>query len=169
MYHVSVNRTQLGHTADYEGAVKEMFAAASKGGFGAPIMGSSSMSDPGVYTFIVPISSWGDLDGLYASWNKITADNAGVFAKANEITTSTETSVWMARPDLSYVPGSPRLTAEEAAFGRWRCTLRRDGVGVASLPYDIPDGLAIVRSERAAYAVTDRGIVALTVAGETSG
>ncbi len=118
MYHVNVTRTQLGGAPDYEANLTKMFAAAAKAGFSAPIMMSVSVTNPGEYTGVVPFSSWGDLDKLYATWNKTIGENPGVLGKMSDISTSEETSIWTSRPDLSYVPAKARLTQEEEMFSR---------------------------------------------------
>lgn len=111
-------RTQLGHQPQYESTIPKLWDAFKKAGFSTPISVSAGVSEPGLYTFVAPLSKLADLDTQNEQANKAYAAATAVLAELQEMTVSQENSLWALRPDLGYVPATPRVSPEEAAFTR---------------------------------------------------
>jgi hypothetical protein len=111
-------RTQIGSQQTYEAGVAELLKAFRAKGLKAPIFASTSMEEPGTYSFVMPIASWAEFgtenDKILAAYESVPA----VFAKTSATVTSFTQEMWVARPDLWYRPAKPRLQDSEMAFSR---------------------------------------------------
>ncbi len=110
--------TKLEHAQHYEGLLKDIFAAFKKAGLQSPIAASTSLSDPGAYTFIVQFTSWTEfgennvkIGQAYASIPDVMQEIQGTFSHS-------EQSIWAVRPDLSYAPSEPRIAPGQGGFSR---------------------------------------------------
>jgi hypothetical protein len=111
-------RTQIGSQQTYEAAGAEVLKAFKAKGLKVPIFASTSMEEPGAYSFAMPVASWAEFGAenakLLAAFESIPA----VMAKVNATITSWSQEMWVARPDLSYRPAKPRLQDSEMGFSR---------------------------------------------------
>lgn len=110
--------TQLGQAQAYEAALQELWKAFRKAGLKRPISVMSGISDPGDYTFVVGFSKWADLDEQGLKEQAAFASVPSVGNSLTSVATSSDWSIWRSRPDLSYVPTSPRLPEAEQLFTR---------------------------------------------------
>lgn len=109
---------QLGHQQHYEATIPKLWEAFRKAGVTHQIEVSASVEDPGTYTFVVPVASFADLGTLRDSVNKAFASAPQVMAELSGMSLSQDQSVWAIRPDLSYLPTTPRVAEAEQGFAR---------------------------------------------------
>ena len=76
------------------------------------------MSDPGAYTFVVPMTSFADLAAQEQAFGKAFASDPKLTAEMFGMTTSVDDEIWASRSDLGYVPEKPRLQMTEQGFAR---------------------------------------------------
>jgi hypothetical protein len=111
-------RTQIGSQQSYEAGVAEFLKAFKAKGLKVPIFASTSMEEPGAYSFAIPVASWAEFGAenakILAAYESVPA----VYAKTAATVTSVTQEMWVARPDLSYRPAKPRLQDSEMAFSR---------------------------------------------------
>jgi hypothetical protein len=111
-------RTQIGSQQTYEAAVAEFLKAFKAKGLKVPIFASTSMEEPGTYTYAIPVASWAEFGEenakILAAYESVPA----AFAKGLATVTSLTQEMWVARPDLSHRPAKPRLQDSEMAFSR---------------------------------------------------
>ncbi|HVS13229.1 MAG TPA: hypothetical protein VMV46_04860 [Thermoanaerobaculia bacterium] len=110
--------THLGHAAEYEAGLAGLWKAFAKAGVDKPVFVSSSLSEPGDYTFVIGHSSWADLDAWDQKTGAAMASAADAMASLQKMTRSDDWSLWRSRPNLSYVPENPRVTEAEEGFTR---------------------------------------------------
>ena len=108
--------TKIGHSVEYEAAVKSLWLSMGKAGGSFPIFASQSVGRPGDYNFVSLLSSMADMDTQGAMFQKLFQQSPGVFAELAKHENSTESNIIAMRPDLSYQPTDPRLFDDEAQF-----------------------------------------------------
>ena len=123
--------TKLEHAQHYEGLLKDIFAAFKKAGLQSPIQASTSMSDPGAYTFIVPFTSWTEFGDNNVKIGQAYASIPDVMQEVQGTFTHSEQSIWAVRPDLSYAPSTPRIAPGEGGFTRVTFFYPHPGQGAA--------------------------------------
>ena len=116
MLSVFVAHTKIGHQVEYETAVKTITAALKETGSTFPVFVSQSLTNPGDYSFVSPISGFGDMDNLGAAYNKAFA-HTGPIAGLGDTSTGNTRQIIVLRPDLSYQPATARLADGEGRFG----------------------------------------------------
>jgi hypothetical protein len=109
---------QPGHQEHMESLIPKLWANMKKAGAKAPIFVASGLSEPGTYTFVVPMSSFADLAAQEEAFGKAFGADPGLAQEIFAMTTSVDDEVWASRPDLGYVPATPRLKMEEMGFSR---------------------------------------------------
>ncbi len=107
---------KLGHQAQYEAGIKNLWIALKEAGADFPVFASQSGDSPGDYNFVTALDSMADMDAQNAVFNKIGEQNPGVFAELGVHTTGNNTAIIALRPDLAYQPEEPRLAEGEAGF-----------------------------------------------------
>ncbi len=110
--------TKLGQQPQYETSLKDIWAAFKKAGLTKPIFVGSGVSEPGVYTFAVPLANLSDMDSVNATIGQAYASIPSVMQKINTSVNSWDQEVWLARADLSYTPATPRVPDPEQGFTR---------------------------------------------------
>jgi hypothetical protein len=115
---VGTVRTQIGSQQAYEAGAPEILKAFKAKGLKVPIFASTSMEEPGTYSFAMPIASWAEFGEESAKIQAAYESAAAVFAKTLGTITSWTQEMWVARPDLSYRPAKPRLQDSEMGFSR---------------------------------------------------
>ena len=115
---VYTEHVKLGHNADYETTVKELWAAMKKAGADFPVTASQSVSRPGDYTFVSPLSNMADMDHQNEAFGKAFAAMGSLMADFGKHSNGNESTVIAPRPDLSYGPASPRVAPADAGFAR---------------------------------------------------
>lgn len=76
------------------------------------------------YLYVVPISNWAAIDAFQQSWMSM-GQSVGkerwqdLMNRGNAAMSSYNEFVVMKRPELSYVPATPRLKPEERRFAHW--------------------------------------------------
>lgn len=113
---VITTHVQLGHQQHYESVIPKLWVALKQVGGASPVFVSAGMSDPGSYNFIVPMTSFAEIDSQNELLQKAFAAAPAVASELQGITTSIDDEVWRNRPDLGYVPKTPRLQDAEQAF-----------------------------------------------------
>lgn len=116
LYRIHTYRVSPGAGPAYEEGLKKLFAAYKKSGVDFPTFTSSSMSDPGSYTFVIPMSSMSDWDAqqqkLSAAWQTVPE----VITELGGMSQGNDTAIVAFNKGLSYAPESPRVGAEERNF-----------------------------------------------------
>lgn len=107
---------KLGHQAQFESNVKDLWAAMKETGADFPIFVNASASSPGDYNFVTFLDSMADLDTQRAAFNKAFAKLEPPPAGQEPPTTGNESQIIALRQDLSYQPENPRLAEGEAQF-----------------------------------------------------
>jgi hypothetical protein len=118
MVRVITQHVQLGQQQRFESLVPKLWDAFRKSGVTLPIFGGAGVSQPGAYAFVMPFSSFADLDVQEKAFGKAFASSPELAAELSSMTTSVDDEIWLARPDLGYVPASPRLQMEQQGFLR---------------------------------------------------
>ncbi len=108
--------TKLGQSAQYEAAVKELWAAMKKAGGDFPVFVSQSTSNPGDYVFVRLLSSMADLDAQNAVFNKVFGQDPNLGAALSQSSNGNSSAIIAPRPDLAYRPENPRLSEDERNF-----------------------------------------------------
>lgn len=116
MVRVIAAHVQFGHQQHYESVIPRMWEAFEEAGVTGPIFVSSGVSEPDVYTFVVPVASFAQLDANQAATSKAFASAGDVVAEIQGMTTGVDQSIWAMRPDLGYAPETPRVAETEAGF-----------------------------------------------------
>ena len=107
---------KLGHQAEYEAAVKNLWMALKEAGADFPVFASQSGNNPGDYNFVTPLGSMADMDAQNAVFNKAFAESPELVTELGTHTTGNNSNIIALRPDLSYQPEEPRLAEGEARF-----------------------------------------------------
>ena len=115
---VITTHVQLGHQQHCESLIPKLWEALKKAGGKDPIIVSAGVSDPGAYTFVIPMMSFADVDAQEKALQQAFSSVPDVTAELFGITNSVDDEIWAARPDLSYVATSPRLEMQEQGFTR---------------------------------------------------
>lgn len=124
LIHEEVARPSM--LAQYESVTNEILAAlmekkADPATFGMHLYMTTDLH----YVYVVPITSWGALDNFWQNFQTI-GDSIGkekwasLMRRSNMATESYSEVVVMERPDLSYMPATPRLKPEEMRFEHWQ-------------------------------------------------
>jgi hypothetical protein len=114
MVRVLAFQTELGNPMAYETGIKDLYKGFEQAGVDFPIFGAVSMTNPGEYTFVMPMQSFADLDHQNQLIGKaMMGPSAAAMTQLNGMTVSSTEEIWMARPDLGYAPSNPRLSMEE--------------------------------------------------------
>ncbi len=108
--------TKLGHQAQYETAIKQLFAALKKVEADFPVFAAQSISSPGDYTFVTFLDSMADLDAQNEVFNKAFAQSGAALADLGKHSNGNTTLIIAPRRDLAYRPENPRVSNEEAVF-----------------------------------------------------
>jgi hypothetical protein len=115
---VITTHIQLGHQQHLESLIPKLWDAFKKAGVKSPSFVSAGVSDPSAYTFVMPMATLGELAAQEEAIGKAFGSVPDLTGEIFGITTSVDDEIWAARPDLSYVPASPRLQMTEQGFGR---------------------------------------------------
>jgi hypothetical protein len=118
MVRVITTHVQLGHQQHMESLIPKLWEAFKKAGATMPVFVSAGVSDPGAYNFVVPMTSFGDLAAQEQAFGKAFASAPELTREMFGMTTSIDDEIWAARPDLGYVPATPRLQMAEMNFSR---------------------------------------------------
>jgi hypothetical protein len=118
MVRVITTHIQLGHQQHLESLVPKLWEGFKKAGATMPVFVSAGVSDPGAYTFVVPMTSFADLVAQEQAFGKAFASDPKLTAEMFGITTSVDDEIWGSRSELGYVPEKPRLQMTEQGFGR---------------------------------------------------
>ena len=120
-YCVVTHQIKPDKVEEHNDAMKDLAAAYTKHGFSYPYSGYSA--DRFRWYLILPMKSICDLDQVFMEIGKM-PEKAGrewqsIVEREHDSLESWSAGVYMARPDLSYVPENPRLQEGEGTFVRW--------------------------------------------------
>jgi hypothetical protein len=111
--------------AQYETAGRELAGTLSEkkadpGAFGV----SAYMTSDLHYYYVLPLEGWGKMEGVQKSWMSVgdvigKAKAADIMRRSNGAMSSYNEFIVLHRPDLSYMPASPRVSSSEATAVRW--------------------------------------------------
>jgi hypothetical protein len=118
MVRVITTHIQLGHQKHLESVIPKFWEAFRKAGATMPVFISAGMSDPGAYTWVIPMTSFADIAAHEQAFAKAFASNPELAGEMFAMTTSIDDEIWASRSELGYVPASPRLTMEQQSFMR---------------------------------------------------
>jgi hypothetical protein len=109
----------------YEATTRELLNAFTEKNADPKIFGMNLFTTTDMhYIYVVPMSNWGALDTFQASWGTI-AKAVGkdrwrdIMNRGNAAMSSYNEFMVVRRPDLSYMPATPRLEAGEVKFIHW--------------------------------------------------
>lgn len=76
------------------------------------------------YLYVLPLENWGKMEGIQKSWMALgdvigKAKAADIMRRGNGSMSSYSEFVALYRPDLSYMPATPRLKQSEGSYVRW--------------------------------------------------
>ena len=120
-YGVVTHQIKPDKVEKHNDAMKDLAAAFTKHGFSYPYSGYSG--DRFRWYLLCPMKSIGDLDQVFMEIGKM-PEKAGrewqsIVEREHDSLESSSMGVYMARPDLSYVPENPRLQEGEGIYVRW--------------------------------------------------
>ena len=118
MVRVITTHIQLGHQKHLESVLPKFWEAFKKAGATMPVFISAGVSDPGAYTWVIPMTSFADIGAQEQAFGKAFASIPEIAGEMFAMTTSVDDEIWASRSDLGYVPDSPRLQMTEQGFGR---------------------------------------------------
>ena len=112
--------------AQYESTTRDLLGAFTEKNADPKIFGMNLFVTTDMhYIYVVPIANWAALDTFQQSWMAISQAVGkdrwkDLMTRGNAAMSSYNEFVVMRRPDLSYVPATPRLKAGEVRFIHWQ-------------------------------------------------
>ena len=135
LYYVNQVQVRPDSFLEYEAGVKAYFAEFAKHKHAYPLI--ARVSDDFTYRYITPLENMADYERMNAAFEAVTAKigaekAAKLQARYQAASISSSSFFTRARPDLSYVPSSPRLGEGEAEFFLYQYWyIKRDSVAAA--------------------------------------
>ena len=105
-----------GQQQDFDADLMNLWTAFKKAGLDRQIDVGNELGGP--YTFVVGYSSWSDFGAVNETVNSAYESAPDVLLALQKAQTHSDLEVWAARPDLSYVPDSPRVADSDQTYSR---------------------------------------------------
>ena len=109
----------------YEASAKDFVAALSEKKFSSPALNWRTFMTPDFhYIYLAPIANFAVYDSMQGEWGRA-RDTVGasrwdeVMRRGNDATISYNEQIVMWRPDLSYMPATPRVAQSDRRYFRW--------------------------------------------------
>ncbi len=126
LYVIHEEVARPGMLAQYEATTRELFGMFSEQKVDPKVFAASAyMTTDMHYLFVAPIANFGGMDAInqvFMTMGQAVGKDrwADLMRRGNTTIASYNEFVAMRRPDLSYVPATPRLKPEERRFVHWQ-------------------------------------------------
>jgi hypothetical protein len=161
--------------ADYEAVGKEMIAAMKAAKADSPYAYFTMLQGESFsYVAVTPMESFADLDRIHQEWMQMgekvgKAAWAELIRRGSEAVVHSSMQVFVERPDISYLPTTPRIKPEEAAFAEYGFHylvpgMEEEAATIAGEYADLYRKKGISESFRVFQAVTGENLPLLVVA-----
>jgi hypothetical protein len=111
--------------AQYEASAKDLVAGLSEKNFSSPSVTWTAFTTPDFhYIYLAPIANFAAYDAVQGEWGRA-RDTVGasrwddVMHRGREATVSYNEQIVLWRPDLSYMPATPRVAQSDRRYYRW--------------------------------------------------